>query len=625
MRCAQTFCKDLPVKSPRLIALALLAFAALTSLAAHAERRALVIGNDAYKHVGKLANAVTDARSMERELKEAGFKDAFLHTNLDYRRMVQALDAFVRRVEPGDEIVIFYAGHGVQLKTGNYLLPVDIEGNSESEVEATALSLDVLMERTRQAQARFTLVVLDACRDNPFKGGGGRSIGEARGLRPPEPPRGHMVIYSAARGQQALDRLGPGDTDPNGVFTREFIKRMRTPGLPVEALVRDVQDAVEQAAARIGREQRPAIYNEARGQFVFRAGQSPVPAVPVPGGVGFDLGDIESERKARSDWSVWQKRMELDFEKVSSGFKDDLELQVKAWGRFLSAYGSDNPYSSDDERLRELARQRKAEVEGRVAAQQRRSEPMPPVASSVRKVGEVFKECDVCPELVVVGPGSFLMGSPDSEKERRSFEGPVHRVDIGYSLGVGRFEVTQGEWKALMGSNPSDFKDCGDRCPVEKVSWEDVQGYLGKLSEKTGKKYRLLSESEWEYVARAGTTGPFSTGEQITTTKANFRGIAKGEFRRKVLEVGRFSPNIFGLYDVHGNVREWVQDIWHDTYAGAPSDGSAWESDGDGTRRVLRSGSWRDYSSSLRSASRSSAYDYRNDDIGFRVARALDY
>lgn len=190
MRCAQTFCKDLPVKSPRLIALALLAFAALTSLAAHAERRTLVIGNDAYKHVGKLANAVTDARSMERELKEAGFKDAFLHTNLDYRGMVQALDAFVRRVEPGDEIVIFYAGHGVQLKTGNYLLPVDIEGNSESEVEATALSLDVLIERTRQAQTRFTLVVLDACRDNPFKGAVAAALAKPAACARPSRPGG---------------------------------------------------------------------------------------------------------------------------------------------------------------------------------------------------------------------------------------------------------------------------------------------------------------------------------------------------------------------------------------------------------------------------------------------------
>lgn len=367
-----------------------------------------------------------------------------------------------------------------------------------------------------------------------------------------------MVIYSAARGQQALDRLGPGDTDPNGVFTREFIKRMRTPGLPVEALVRDVQDAVEQAAARIGREQRPAIYNEARGQFVFRAGQSPVLSRPGPVGVGFDLGDIESERKARSEWSGWQKRMEVDFEKVSSGFKDELELQMKAWERFLSAYGSDNPYSSDDERLRELAVQRKAEVEGRLAAQQRRSEPMPRVASSVRKVGEVFKECDVCPELVVIGPGIFLMGSPDSEKERLPSEGPVRRVTIGYSLGVGRFEVTQGEWKALMGSNPSRFKDCGDRCPVEQVSWEGVQGYLGKLSEKMGKKYRLLSESEWEYVARAGTTGPFSTGEQITPVQANFdgkytyNGSAKGEYRSKTVKAGSFSPNAFGVMTCMG-------------------------------------------------------------------------
>ena len=225
------------------------------------------------------------------------------------------------------------------------------------------------------------------------------------------------------------------------------------------------------------------------------------------------------------------------------------------------------------------------------------------------------------------------MGSPDTETGRGPDEGPVHRVTIGYSLGVGRFEVTQGEWKALMGSNPSGFNNCGDRCPVEQVSWDDAQGYLGKLSEKTGKKYRLLTESEWEYVARAGTGSAYPWGSMASHEHANYGkdaccgGLASGRDRwENTAPVGQFPANGFGVYDMHGNVWEWVQDVWHDSYAGAPSDGSGWERGGDGTRRVLRGGSWYDYPTILRSAIRyRNAPDFRNVIVGFRVARTLDF
>ena len=240
-------------------------------------------------------------------------------------------------------------------------------------------------------------------------------------------------------------------------------------------------------------------------------------------------------------------------------------------------------------------------------------------------------------EMVWIDGGVFEMGSPASELERRDSETPQHRVQIpGFYLG--RYAVTQEQWTSVMGSNPSKFK--GKRRPVENVSWDDVQEFCRKLKTPTGKAYRLPSESEWEYACRARTTTPFSFGETITTAVANYRGIdhetygwsgsygqgPKGDFRGETTDVGQFPPNRFGLYDMHGNVWEWCQDKWHETYKGgffsqgAPKDGSAWES-GNDSRRVLRGGSWYFGPWLCRSAGRYRWFPGVGDnDFGFRLA-----
>jgi len=245
-----------------------------------------------------------------------------------------------------------------------------------------------------------------------------------------------------------------------------------------------------------------------------------------------------------------------------------------------------------------------------------------------------YKDCSECPAIVEIPPGTFMMGSPDSEPERDKDEGPVHRVTIPAAFAVGKYEVTFDEWDACVSAGGCSHKP-GDegwgrgRHPVIQVSWNDVQTYLVWLSNKTGKTYRLLSEAEWEYVARAGTTTPFHTGEQISTSQANFdgnytyNGSSKGEFRDRTVPVGSFGANQFGLHDVHGNVVEWVQDCWNGNYKGAPSDGSAWTT-GDCEDRVLRGGSWLNDPWILRSAIRDGyRIDIRINLFGFRVARTL--
>jgi formylglycine-generating enzyme required for sulfatase activity len=248
------------------------------------------------------------------------------------------------------------------------------------------------------------------------------------------------------------------------------------------------------------------------------------------------------------------------------------------------------------------------------------------------KPGDSFKDCPECPEMVVVPVGSFMMGSPASERDHDKDEGPQRKVTIARSIAVGKFEVKADEWDscAAEGKCRSSGQIPGrGKHPVVHVSWNDITNdYLPWPSRKTGETYRLLTEAEWEYAARAGTTTPFSTGPTITPEQANFNGnftyggSAKGKNRGETVEVGSFQPNAFGLHDMYGNVWEWVEDCYKNTYSGGPIDGSAAKF-GDCNLRVLRGGSWTS-AEGLRSADRGrNSSDLKDNDVGFRVARTL--
>ena len=240
--------------------------------------------------------------------------------------------------------------------------------------------------------------------------------------------------------------------------------------------------------------------------------------------------------------------------------------------------------------------------------------------------GDVFKDCSVCPEMIVIPAGSFMMGTPASDPTRYNYEGPKHRVAISKSFAVGKFEVTQAEWRSIMGTNPSHF--IGDRRPVDQISWNDAQALAERLSTRTGKQYRLLSEAEWEYAARAGTTTPFYTGSTITSDQANFEGYYTSYATRRInqlgtVPVGSFGSNAFGLHDMHGNVWEWVGDCWNKNYHGASTDGSTNKS-GDCSHRIMRGGSWNDVIEFMRAAHRQrNDSGVRDNSFGFRLARTL--
>ena len=258
---------------------------------------------------------------------------------------------------------------------------------------------------------------------------------------------------------------------------------------------------------------------------------------------------------------------------------------------------------------------------------------------SAYQMGDTFRDCPTCPEMVVLPAGKFTMGSPLGERGRDDDEGPQRQVTIPQPFAVGKYEVTVGQYAEFVRETKHRTGNCKDSKrswddpgfkqtndhPVVCVSWndassyDDVSTYVYWLSLKTGHEYRLLTEAEWEYAARAGTTTPYYFGRMILANMAQYGGS------NGTVAVGSFPANAFGLHDMHGNVWEWVEDCWHGDYTGAPTDGSAWISGcRDKDRRMLRGGSWVNNPGYLRSAVRTwdGASD-RYDSGGFRVARTL--
>lgn len=223
-----------------------------------------------------------------------------------------------------------------------------------------------------------------------------------------------------------------------------------------------------------------------------------------------------------------------------------------------------------------------------------------------------FRDCPDCPEMQALPAGSFQMGAAMPPNTT-----PVHAVNVR-AFAIGKYEVTQGEWKAIMGSNPSKA-NCGDSCPVERVNWHEAQEFVKRLSAKTGKSYRLPTEAEWEYACRAGESHDFCGGND--PAKLAWVGDEYGSPH----VVGQKQANAWGLHDMSGNVWEWTQDCTHENYQGAPADGSAWEAAGECNSRILRGGSWLSGPQYSRATLRFGfSPKFRAGDFGLRVVRVLE-
>lgn len=305
----------------------------------------------------------------------------------------------------------------------------------------------------------------------------------------------------------------------------------------------------------------------------------------------------EAERKLEAERAAFEVEQKLARERVTA----TLQAAADAMQKLATERAA---FETEQKLLRERVAAEAAQKVASAEAAKR--------AAATPRAGQMIKDCADCPEMVVIPAGSFDMGSNDNADER-----PIHRVNLPGFL-LGKTEVTQGQWRAVMGNNPSRFNQCRDDCPVENVSWNEAQNFANRLSQKTGKQYRLPSESEWEYAARAGSTTKWSFGDS-----ENQLGDHAWYGQNQTQRVAQKRPNAFGLFDMHGNVWEWVEDCSNLGYRGAPTDGSAWAV-ACSSSRVLRGGSWVNGPANLSSAIRSNdAPSYRNSYSGLRIARRL--
>ncbi len=257
-------------------------------------------------------------------------------------------------------------------------------------------------------------------------------------------------------------------------------------------------------------------------------------------------------------------------------------------------------------------------------------EPSKPTALVSTQPGTIFRDCPECPEMIVLPTGVATLGAPETDPERTSHELPPHKAAISYVLAVGRFEITFAEWDACAtaGGCRKDVQQPSwgryGQHPVVNVDWRDTQVYLDWLKKTSGFEYRLLTETEWEYAARANRPTRYSWGNEIGQNYANCSNCSSSSKEQATRSTGAFIGNAFSLFDMHGNVHEWVIDCWHNNYQGAPNDGSAWLHQCDEGRRVLKGGAWNTPAQDLRTSARHrETWDKRAENIGFRVARIL--
>ncbi len=588
-----------------------------------AKRVALVIGNNDYVEVTVLQKAVNDARAMRDALQDdLGFEVVF-GENQDQRQMNALINEFVNRVEEGDIAFVYFSGHGVALKGENFLTPIDIPrpGAGEEDILAgRSFGSSALIDRIHDKKAQAIFAVLDACRNNPFKVEGGKALGGGNGLQKIDAAQGVFVLFAAGIGQEALDRISDDDENPNSVFTRVLIPLLKIGGLTQYQLAKAVQNEVTKIAATIGHKQNPAYYDQIIGDVVLK--ESAVVPEVVP-----ELAlDPLPEPDVKSDLALITEPLkplvEIEWGLLEDG---DDEAAIKA---FLEKYPDDPVYSEKAKARLLILSLSIADVQKTPACDGVRGQ----AAGEERclATGFFFADCDKCPEIVVVPPGTYMMGSPVEEVGREANEGPQHEVTISKTLGFGRHEVTRKQYLSFVTETNREAEtlqllglDKGDH-PVAKVSRADAQAYAAWLSEITGLKYRLPSESEWEHAARAGEQSIFVSSDSISSDDANIDNSKGG-----TVPVGQYTANNFGLFDMAGNVFEWTADCYLPTYENATSDGTAQTGD-ENCEGVNRGGSWRtpigqEGTIFMRIAYRSvDPADTKDEYVGFRIVRDLE-
>ena len=510
------------------------------------QRVALVVGNGKYDSA-PLRNAVNDARAMGNALKGLGF-DVVERENIDQKEMKKEIQAFGQRLLKGGVGLFYYAGHGMQVNGRNYLIPVGAAIENEKQVEYEAVDAGAVLAEMDFARNRMNIVILDACRDNPFS----RSFrSAAQGLASMNAPTGTVIAYATAPGSVAND--GPGD---NGVYTGELIKSIQLPGLKIEDVFKQVRSGVRE---------------------LTQGKQTPWEASSLEGDFYFNASTVAASAPVRAQEQI-------------------------------------------------------ARVE----------QPVTPRGERTSKSFKTWKEPVTGMEFVWVPGGCFLMGSPQTEKNREADEGPVHEVCVD-GFWMGKTEVTNGQFRKFHPEhNSKDYSGVslnGDTQPAVYVSWIDANNFAQWLRSQNGGQYkfRLPTEAEWEYAARAGSEGTHYWGDDSGKT-CSFENVADITGKRQwgwekaydcedgyaaTAPAGSFQPNEFGLFDMLGNVWQWCEDVYSvDAYVKHDRINPVFSTESGGSSRVIRGGCWHCEEGKIRSAARKSGLPQgMNDDLGFRIVR----
>jgi formylglycine-generating enzyme required for sulfatase activity len=578
------------------LALALVAVAANlvawsdAALAQAQKRVALVIGNSDYQHTTKLTNPKNDATDISAVLKGFGFQvvDGFDLTKAAFDAKVREFAAALEGASVG---VFFYAGHGLQVAGQNYLVPVDAQLSAAVALDFEMMKVEII-HRAMERLTKTNVLFLDACRDNPLARNlaqnlGTRSADVGKGLAQIEAGSGTLISFSTHPGALALD--GGGRNSP---YAGSLIKHLSASHDDLNAVLISVRNDVMSATKDA---QVPWEHSALRGRLYFNPGS------PTAGNT------TGSASEAAEAWAAAERSPSIAaLEAYAARYKDSYYAELAR------------------ARIEDLKKVQADSGGQRVVVLQKDDSTARALTTSSTQAAATFRDCPGCPEMVAVPAGDFLMGSNDGG----GAEKPLHKVAIAKPFAVGKFEVTFAEWDACVAAggclnSPPDQGWGRGRQPVVNVSWDDItKDYLPWLSKVTGKTYRLLTEAEWEYAARAGLHAAYAWGNDLGQNRANCKGCGSEWDAKRTAPVGSFQANAFGLQDMHGNVWEWVQDCYKNSYAGAPADGQA--VDGTSCTRVRRGGAWDSSANDLRLAGRlGNQAGSRWNNLGFRVARAM--
>jgi len=642
------------------------------------KKYALVIGNANYTQQ-PLKNPVNDARLMASTLSQLGFAVS-KHENIpDTDSFFKALREFRQRLEPGSVALFYYAGHGMQVNGQNFLLPTQVEIQEEAQVKYKALNLEDILSQLEQSKTRMNLVILDACRDNPYE----RKFrsGSSRGLAIVTPPRGTLIAYATDANSVASD--GDGS---NGLYTEALVKSLRKPGLLLSNVFRETRREVLQ---RSNNRQNPAEYDKLLEDFYFVPPQpTPVPAAlasptptpvptaaptqrptpipaPTPASITYTVADpvcVSCPRRANANEEVVIK-VRLKYEgpeqvRAVVDWGDGTQQKVGGWFTGEGVSSLSHRYSKGGNYTIQVRNWTPSGLNSsqilrqpiEIIAPRPTPTPVPlqtarPQPVKTQPTPAKFERLrnSLGMEFVRIPAGTFTMGSPAGE--RRPHANQLHerqrQVTLSQAFYMQTTEVTQAQWQAVMGTTlRQQYEDTrekqketslslageGTNYPMYFVSWHDVQAYIRKLNVRGEGEYRLPTEAEWEYAARAGSRGRYALGDTEDALKRTgwYRGNSDGQTH----PVAQKEPNVWGLYDMHGNVSEWVQDWYDGTYYGVTetiTDPKGPPGNGDfSSERAWRGGSWRHDAQDVRSAMHFGAspnWKSRNNDLGFRLVR----